>query len=121
MSQLTSLLQSFQRLDGVLGACILSKDCEVLAEELSEAVKSDPLARNFKEFIPKINALAVELGTSKLDRHHVVLDDKQLMIEELVGGAMLIVFTGTDSSNQGRVRLEIRKGKKNIEAVLAEM
>ncbi len=47
MSQLTSLLQSFQRLDGVLGACILSKDCEVLAEELSEAVKSDPLARNF--------------------------------------------------------------------------
>ena len=109
MSQLTSLLQSFQRLDGVLGACILSKDCE------------DPLAMSFKEFVPKIDALASELGAAELDRHHLTLDDKQLMIEELVGGAMLVVYTGTDSSNQGRVRLEIRKSKKNIEAALAEM
>lgn len=121
MSQLTSLLQSFLRLDGVLGACILSKDCEVLAEELSEAIKSDPLAMDFKEFLPKINALALDLGATELDRHHLTLDDKLLMIEELVGGAMLVVYTGTDSSNQGRVRLEIRKGKKNIEAALAEM
>ena len=121
MSQLTSLLQSFQRLDGVLGACILSKDCEILAEELSEAVKSDPLAMNFKEFLPKINTLASELGASELDRHHLTLDDKQLMIEELVGGARLVVYTGSDSSNQGRVRLEIRKSKKNIETALNEM
>lgn len=121
MSQLTSLLQNFQRLDGVLGACILSKDCEVLAEDLSESVKSDAAATAFKDFLPKINALASELGVCEIDRHHLALDDKQLMIEELLGGAMLVVYTGADSSNQGRVRLEIRKNKKNIETALAEI
>ncbi len=121
MSQLASLLQNFQRLDGVLGACIISKDYEILAQELNDAVEGDPLAMSFKEFMPKVNALAEELEASELDRHHLVLDNKQLMIEKLVGGAMLVIYTGTDSSNQGRVRLEIRKGKKNIEAALAEI
>ncbi|MGM9999208.1 MAG: hypothetical protein ACI38Q_07455 [Candidatus Bruticola sp.] len=119
MSQLTSLLQSFQRLDGVLGACILSKDCEILAENLNDSVKNDVAAVSFKEFLPKVEALVSGLGVAGVDRHHLILDDKQLMIEVLVGGAMLVVFTSSDNSNQGRVRLEIRKSKKNIEAALA--
>ncbi|MCR4784242.1 MAG: roadblock/LC7 domain-containing protein [bacterium] len=118
MSGFTAVLQGLRHLDGVLGVVVLDKAGEVVAEDLETSVRLEVMLSHLRKFIPSLEDLAEELEVGQVERHHVVLDDKQLVIENLADGAVLAVYTVSDGSNLGRIRLEIRKNRKNMEAAL---
>lgn len=118
MSELVNLLQNLHKLDGVIAVSVVNSEGKEIAFSADPNAIDSSLYSRINEFIFKADGLAEALGTSAISRHHAVLKNVQVMAEALEGQYNLLVYTSGDNSNQGRIRLEIRKSKKGIEAAL---
>lgn len=118
MSDFTALLQNFRRIDGVLGVFLFDSGCEVIAEDSDPSVGEDNMAACLADYIPSASAVVESVDIDSVERHLMVIGDRKLLIEYLEGGSMLVICMTHDCSGLGRISLEIRKNKKNIESAM---
>lgn len=118
MSELAALLESFTRLDGVHGALVLQADGAVAEEHFAEPRDSSALAEVVRRSVQAGERLAGALGKAAMTQEYVEFTDSQVTAEMLEGGRTLVIVADT-GANLGRIRLEIRKNKKSVEACLS--
>lgn len=118
VEEVGNFLQNFRRIDGVLGAFILDENGNIEAIEAEDSFKEEASVSGMGLMISKVCAVARSMDMGDIERHHAVFSDKQFMVESLKGGFFLVICMTEDSSSQGRVRIEIRKSKSDLENAL---
>lgn len=118
MAELSALLQNFCRIDGVLGALVLDAQGRIAAENEGDGAEGESTIGALRELLPQVKGLLDSLESFHIERQHVFLGERQFIVESLAKGAALVVWATSECSNLGRIRLEIRKAKPNIEAAL---
>jgi predicted regulator of Ras-like GTPase activity (Roadblock/LC7/MglB family) len=117
LSELARILENFCRLDGVQGALVVGPDGSVVEQFFTAERDSEALASLVLRSAEVGGRIAQELGTAPVNQTYVEYGDQQLTSEQLAGGQHLVILASS-GANLGRIRLEIRKNGKAVEALL---
>lgn len=97
---------------------IVEPEGQVCAEHLADPVDRSGLAGMVCRSARAGNRVAASLGAQGLSHHFVEFADTQIIVEALDAGRLMAVVADP-GANLGRIRLELRKNKKAVEASLA--
>ena len=117
MSDLTKVLENFCRLDHVRGAMILDSHGFVLEESFNGEQESQALAELVLRAVQVGHSMVEDLGKSPLTQQYIEFGDLQITAEQLSNSYVLVILAES-GANLGRVRLEIRKNRASVEAML---
>ncbi len=114
MSELKKILENFCKLDGVRAALLVGSD-GVLHESHEERELDSTRVAALVAACSGLGArTADELGLEVVSQSYIVYDNFNITFEAIADRTLVIV--ADPGANLGRIRLEIRKNKKNIEA-----
>jgi predicted regulator of Ras-like GTPase activity (Roadblock/LC7/MglB family) len=85
---------------------------------VDNSVEPDAIAALVGRAVQLGSHLAEDLGKGSLNQQYIEYADCQITAEQLAGECVLVVVARANA-NLGRLRLEIRKSKSAIEAMLA--
>lgn len=116
-ADLKKVLENFCRLDNVRGAVLLD-DHGLLVEECFRTEEdSSKLAELVSQAVQVGVTLVEQLGKMPLSQQYIEFAEVQVTAEQLANNYVLVILAET-GANLGRVRLEIRKNKGAVEAML---
>jgi predicted regulator of Ras-like GTPase activity (Roadblock/LC7/MglB family) len=118
LTDLKKLLENFSRLDNVRGAVLVDDHGLVIEEFFREDDDSSSLALMVMRAAQVGMALVDDLGKAPLAQQYIEFADMQITAEQLASNCVLVIWAES-GANLGRVRLEIRKNKAAVEALLA--
>lgn len=115
---LKQILANFCRLDLVRGALLLGDDGFVIEQEFNDQdADTGAIAMLVLRAVQLGGQLVDELGKSPLNQQYIEFADSQITAEQLSNNCVLVVVAKANA-NLGRLRLEIRKSKGAVEALL---
>ncbi len=117
MSELARVLENFCRLDGVQGALILNADGALVDNHAPAVGELDPLVRLVSQSLALGRQAADSLGKSPVNHQYLEFAHMQITSEILKNQNVLVVCAKT-GANLGRIRLEIKKTKPDVERLL---
>lgn len=118
MTDLKRILENFCRVDLVRGALILDDQGLLIEEFFNEDTDSGAIGMLVLRAVQLGAQLVEDLGKSPLHQQYIEFVDCQITAEQLANNCMLVVVAKANA-NLGRLRLEIRKSKSAVEAMLA--
>lgn len=118
MTDLKKILDNFTKLDNVKGAVLLDGGGYIVDQSFrDDDFDSQPLALLVSRAVQVGVALVSELGKMPLSQQYLEFADVQITAEQLANDCILVILA-ENGANLGRVRLEIRKNKGAVEAML---
>lgn len=114
---LNRILENFCRLDLVRGALLLGDDGFVIEQHFNDDADTGAIAMLVLRAVQLGGGLVDELGKSPLNQQYIEFADSQITAEQLANNCVLVVVAKANA-NLGRLRLEIRKSKAAVEALL---
>ena len=125
--ELNSVLQSFSRIEKVLGAVLMNREGGVLADSLEE---DKDLRNREKEIFASLKLgekLGKKLGLGTLNQSYLEYPRISFTAEKFRGGKSggvndeekVLIVISQAGANLVRIRLEIRKVKKILEEILS--
>ena len=118
MTDLKLVLEHFCKVDLVKGALILDDQGLLIEEHFNEDADAPAIAMLVLRAVQLGSQLVDELGKSPLSQQYIEFGDCQITAEQLANHCVLVVVAA-GNANLGRLRLEIRKSKSAVEALLA--
>lgn len=118
MSELKNILESFCKLEGVRGALVVREDGSVVDEHMVHATDPETVARLVSGSYRLGRSSAGPLGLETLSQSYIQYQGFSITAEVL-GNSTALVILASSGANLGRIRLEIRKNRKLIEACAA--
>lgn len=118
MSDLKKVLENFCRVDQVRGALIVDDQGLLIEEFFNDEPDSAAIGLLVLRAVLVGGQLIDELGKSPLNQQYIEFGDCQITAEQLDNNCVLVVLANANA-NLGRLRLEIRKSKSAVEAMLA--
>lgn len=118
MSDLKKILENFCRVDLVRGALIVDDQGLLIEDFFNDEIDSGAIGMLVMRAVQLGNQLVHELGKSPLNQQYLEFADCQITAEQLANNCVLVVVAKANA-NLGRLRLEVRKSKANVEALLA--
>lgn len=118
MSDLAKVLENFCRLDGVQGALILNAGGELVDNHAPAVGDLAPLVQLVSQSLTLGRQAADTLGKSPVNHQYLEFAHLQITSEILKNQNVLVVCAKT-GANLGRIRLEIKKTKPDVEKLLA--
>jgi predicted regulator of Ras-like GTPase activity (Roadblock/LC7/MglB family) len=118
VTDLKRILENFCRVDLVRGALILDDQGLLIEEYFNEEPDSGAVANLVLRAVQLGKQMVEELGKSPLNQQYIEFADCQITAEQLASECVLVVVAKANA-NLGRLRLEIRKSKAAVEAMLA--
>lgn len=117
MSELSKVLENFCRLDGVQGALILDASGEMVDNHAPAVGDLAPLVRLVSHSLTLGRQASDALGKSPVNHQYLEFAQMQITSEILKNHNVLVVCAKT-GANLGRIRLEIKKTKPDVEKLL---
>ena len=117
MTDIKKVLENFCRLDNVRGAVLLDDHGFLVEECFEKEEDSQQLAHLVFRAVQVGTELVEKLGKMPLSQQYIEFADVQVTAEQLANAYVLVILAET-GANLGRVRLEIRKNKSAVEAIL---
>jgi predicted regulator of Ras-like GTPase activity (Roadblock/LC7/MglB family) len=117
LTDLKKVLENFSRLDNVRGAALVDDHGLMIEEFFRQDEDSSTLAVMVMRAAQAAHALVGELGKAPLTQQYIEFADLQVTAEQLLNNYMLVILADS-GANLGRVRLEVRKNKSAVEALL---
>ena len=118
MTDLKKILENFCRVDLVRGALILDDQGLLIEEFFNDDADAGGIAMLVLRAVQLGAQLVEELGKNPLNQQYIEFADCQITAEQLANDCTLVVVAKANA-NLGRLRLEIRKSKTAVEAMLA--
>lgn len=115
MSELRKILDGFCKLEGVRGALIVGPQGAIRASSGDERFDGARIAELIHGCMLLGNRLGGELKLDTMNQMYLEFDGFNVTSETVGDGAFAVV--ANQGANLGRIRLEIRKHKKNVESV----
>jgi len=104
--------------DLVRGALIVDDQGLLIEEYFNEDSDSGAIGLLVLRAVQIGTQLVEDLGKSPLNQQYIEFADCQITAEQLANNCVLVVLANANA-NLGRLRLEIRKSKSAVEAMLS--
>jgi predicted regulator of Ras-like GTPase activity (Roadblock/LC7/MglB family) len=118
VSELRKVLENLSKIEGVKGSLVLGRSGEIL-ERVFMRDEDALLVGTLASCCVNVGQnLGQVLSKSSLVASLLEYQDVSLAMEVLSGGAVLVVIAPA-GTNQGKVRLEIKKNRKVLENIIA--
>jgi len=112
------ILDNLCRIDGVRGALIFDKSGAARQQVLKAELDISLLGSLVVQSMDDGEELARLLGIAPVSQTLVEYQDLELTMEQLTAGYYLVILAST-GANLGRIRLEIRKNRRQLESMVA--
>jgi len=120
--QIKEFLQSFRKIDKVLGVMLLNHDGEILAKIITSDNQPDILEQEVFACFQLGEKLGDLLKLGNLNQSYLEYPNSNFTSETIRNKnnqAMLLIIISQEGVNLGRIRMEIRRVKKMLEEVPA--
>lgn len=113
-----SILEGLSMVDGVIGVFLIDDYGNMIDSVAQNSQESEKIAQVIYSCIDSGNRIAESVVDSHLMQSYIEFSDSNITLDLLSSGAILAIHA-SPGANLGRIRLEIRKTKKEIDRVLA--
>ncbi|MEW6279219.1 MAG: roadblock/LC7 domain-containing protein [Candidatus Eremiobacterota bacterium] len=117
MSELAKVLENFCRLDGVQGALVVDSNGSVLGDFAPGMTNLGSVVEVVTRSLAMGRQVADDLGKSPVNHQYLEFSQMQITSEVLNHQRVLVVCAKA-GANLGRIRLEIKKTKPDVEKLL---
>jgi predicted regulator of Ras-like GTPase activity (Roadblock/LC7/MglB family) len=114
---LLEVLESFNKIDKVLGALLLTAEGEVLFTSLDFQRQEEALETWIAKVVVLGKTLASSFELGELTQSYLEYEGYNFTAE-MIGFKHILVVVADTGANLGRIRLEIRKQKRAIEGMI---
>lgn len=114
--ELHNILESLCTVEGVTGALLVDESGGHTGSIKDKSVDAEQVVTLARNCIYSGSRIADALMKPPLKQSYVELDDSSITMDLLENGSILVLLS-SKGANLGRIRLEIRKTRKNIESL----
>jgi predicted regulator of Ras-like GTPase activity (Roadblock/LC7/MglB family) len=118
MADVSKILDSLCSVEGVKGAFLVDKEGQLKNNSQQEDVEVEVVTRLISNCLESGNSIVHTLEGNSLKECIIEYTDSNLTLDVLKDGSTLALLASS-GANLGRIRLEIRKTKKEIENLIA--
>lgn len=112
--EIHGILENLCTVEGVLGAYLIGENGEMMDSSANDELDTEYIADLVHRCVKSGNQIAESLYDSPLKQSYIEFSDSSLTLDSLKNGAILALLASS-KANLGRIRLELRKTKRNVE------
>jgi predicted regulator of Ras-like GTPase activity (Roadblock/LC7/MglB family) len=118
MAEVNEILESLCSVEGVKGAFLVDREGHLKVNAHQEGIETEAVVQLISDCLTSGNSIADALDGNNLKECIIEYSALNLTLDILKDGSTLALLASS-GANLGRIRLEIRKTKKEIESLIA--
>jgi predicted regulator of Ras-like GTPase activity (Roadblock/LC7/MglB family) len=118
MIEVNQILENLCSVEGVKGAFLVDQSGQLKVNVHQEGIEVEPIIRLISDCLTAGGNIASMLDGNSLKECIIEYSDLNLTLDILKDGSTLTLLASS-GANLGRIRLEIRKTRKEIESLIA--